>query len=375
MKIIADENITFAQEAFSSIGEVRLLHGRKITNEELKGADALIVRSITNVNKELLHGTNIQFVGTATIGTDHIDEKYFTEAGIKFASAAGCNSNAVKEYALNAIFDLFVKNEDNLKNKSIGIIGAGNIGSKLVKIAETMGLTIVKNDPPLKRLTGDNSYSSLEEALNCDIITFHVPLNLTGIDKTVHLLNDKNIGLIKSGAVLINSSRGSVVDNQALKNRLAQRKDFSVILDVWEEEPNPDLELLELVDIGTPHIAGYSFEGKVNGTTMIYCAVCDHFNLEKKWEPKLPRTVNALIEINNSSLENNMHNILNHAYPIREDDKFLREIKKKNNISEYFDSLRKNYRYRRELNNYTVKAEGLDNKFKSILKELRINVI
>ncbi|MBU2508592.1 MAG: 4-phosphoerythronate dehydrogenase [Bacteroidetes bacterium] len=375
MKIIADENITFAQEAFSSIGEVRLLHGRKITNEELKGADALIVRSITNVNKELLHGTNIQFVGTATIGTDHIDEKYFTEAGIKFASAAGCNSNAVKEYALNAIFDLFVKNEDNLKNKSIGIIGAGNIGSKLVKIAETMGLTIVKNDPPLKRLTGDNSYSSLEEALNCDIITFHVPLNLTGIDKTVHLLNDKNIGLIKSGAVLINSSRGSVVDNQALKNRLAQRKDFSVILDVWEEEPNPDLELLELVDIGTPHIAGYSFEGKVNGTTMIYCAVCDHFNLEKKWEPKLPRTVNALIEIKNSGLENNLHNILNHAYPIREDDKFLREIKKKNNISEYFDSLRKNYRYRRELNNYTVKAEGLDNKFKSILKELRINVI
>lgn len=208
MKIIVDENISFGKEAFSEFGEITFAHGREITNNMLGDAEALITRSITKVNEELLSGTKVKFVGTATIGTDHIDLNYLHENGIAFSSAAGCNSNAVKEYVLAAVSHVFKKHSMDIKNKSIGIIGVGNIGTKVAAISESLGLRVVRNDPPLLRETGSDIYSSLEEALKCDIITCHVPLNKEGADKTYHLINEETLRMIKPGTLLINSSRG-----------------------------------------------------------------------------------------------------------------------------------------------------------------------
>ena len=229
MKLIVDENISFGKEAFSEFGEITFAHGREINNNMLANADALITRSITKVNEELLSGTKVKFVGTATIGTDHIDLNYLQENDITFSSAAGCNSNAVKEYVLAAVSHIF-KHRIDIEDKSIGIIGVGNIGTKVAAISESLGLKVIRNDPPLQRLpagqtgeTGSDIYSKLEDALQCDIITCHVPLNLEGIDKTVHLINEETLRLIKPGTLLINSSRGAVVDNKALRERLEKQ--------------------------------------------------------------------------------------------------------------------------------------------------------
>lgn len=273
MKIIVDENISFGMEAFSQFGEVELVHGRKITNDLLKNAEALITRSITNVNKDLLQGTAVRFVGTATIGMDHLDLKYLDSQNIKYANAAGCNSQAVKEYILSALVHLANENDFTLEGKSIGIIGVGNIGKKIESLAKDFKMTALLNDPPRERAEGSKNFVSLEEALSADIITLHVPLNKGGEDNTVHLINEENIDLIKEEAVIINACRGPVVDNRVLFERIINYRDLITVLDVWENEPDINLNLLEVVDIATPHIAGYSLEGKVNGTTMIYQAL------------------------------------------------------------------------------------------------------
>lgn len=377
MKIIVDENISFAEEAFSGLGEVILSHGRKITNEMLKDADALIVRSITNVNEELLKGTEVKFVGTATIGTDHIDLNYLKGNNIAFSSAAGCNSHAVKEYVFTSITYLCNKYGLSLESKSMGIIGIGNIGSKNVKVAEKLGLKVCKNDPPLQRLSGSNEYCSLEEALQCDIITFHVPLNKGGIDNTVHLLNESNLDLMKPGTILINSSRGPVVDNTALKERLESHKDLFVVLDVWEKEPDFDTELLELIELGSPHIAGYSLEGKVNGTTMVYDALCKHLNIEPAWRPTMPPVENNCLLFNpEDNFDKQLYDIFNQVYAVNEDDELMRKTlhEEVGDVGKYFDSLRKNYRLRRELNNYNADGSKAAQKLKDVLTELRVSL-
>jgi erythronate-4-phosphate dehydrogenase len=385
MKLVADENISFGKEAFSEFGEVIFEHGRKITNAMLKDADALITRSITKVNEELLSGTNVKFVGTATIGTDHIDLNYLQKNGIAFSSAAGCNSNAVKEYVLAAVSHIYKEHGIGLENKSIGVIGVGNIGSKVAAIGETLGLKVVRNDPPLQRLsagqaeeTGSSIYSSLEEALKCDIITCHVPLNLEGIDKTYHLINEETLRLIKPGALLINSSRGPVVDNKALRDRLEQERDIYITLDVWENEPGIDNKLMNMVNLATPHIAGYSLEGKVNGTTIVYNTFCNYLGREPEWSPQMPEINNRQIDISGAGTTLELLNALfSFSYPIIEDDKLLRE---QNAIEEdqrgsHFDALRKNYRFRRELQNYQVPGAHVKPEHKNIVKTLGLKVI
>ena len=215
MKIICDENISFAEAAFTQFGKVELLQGRKINNAALHKADVLIVRSITRVDKSLLDNTNIKFVGTATIGTDHVDINYLNKKNIKFTDAAGCNSDAVAEYLFTALFRILVDKNISLKHKSIGVIGVGNIGSRVVKLARAAGLEIIMNDPPLQRKTSNKDYAPLEEALQADIVTFHVPLTLDGKDKTIHLLDQKKIKSMKDGIILINASRGTVMENTA----------------------------------------------------------------------------------------------------------------------------------------------------------------
>ncbi|MBN1301956.1 MAG: 4-phosphoerythronate dehydrogenase [Melioribacteraceae bacterium] len=375
MKIVIDENISFGKEAFSTIGNVFTVSGRNITNDFLKDTDALIVRSITNVNESLLENTKVKFVGTATIGFDHIDTTYLSEKGIEFTSAAGCNSHAVKEYVLNAVFNRCVKHNISLEGKSIGVIGTGNIGSKVAEISDALGLRVVRNDPPLQRRLKSSEFSSLEKALQCDIITFHVPLNKGGIDNTVHLLNEKNLYLVQPGAILINTSRGPVVNNLALKKRLKERKDLHVILDVWENEPNLDLELLSLVEIGTAHIAGYSLEGKVNGTTMIYEKLCKFLNKPAAWSPKLPAVSNSIIEFDRkANKEKLLSGIFSKSYNIMDDDALMRKLRNQGavDVGKYFDGLRKTYNHRRELNNYKINGSGLEENYRNLFELLRL---
>ena len=375
MKIVVDENIPLGKEAFGTIGEVVLCAGRAIDNSVVKNADALVVRSITKVNESLLENTSIKFVGTATIGTDHIDQEYLAEKNIAFSSAAGCNSYSVVEYVFSAITYFAEKYNFDISKKSIGVVGYGNIGTKVIKVADALGMTSVINDPPLERETDNNTFSSLEDALACDIVTFHVPLNKNGIDKTVHLLNENNIGLIKDGAILINASRGPVISNKVLKERLLENNNIYTVLDVWETEPNFDSELFQLVEIGTPHIAGYSFEGKVNGTTMIYEALSNFLKLEKTWKPLLNKVKENFVAIEkNESVLSVLIKLFNKSYNVMDDDAQMRKCVDypDGRKSECFDSLRKKYRKRRELNNFEVNINFENDKLQNLLNVLRV---
>lgn len=375
MKIVVDENIAYGKEAFSQIGEVRLVHGRKINNALLKDADALITRSITMVNEDLLENTPVKFVGTATIGTDHIDIDYLNRKGIQFNSAKGCNSFAVAEYIITAIANLAYKNKFKLKNKTLGIVGVGNIGSKLVKFGEALGMRVLKNDPPLKRKYNSDDFVELKEILSTDIISLHVPLNITGIDKTYHLFDDEIISKFKAAAVLINSSRGSVVDNKAILDRLKRKKDLFTVFDVWENEPWVNQEFLNLVDLGTPHVAGYSLEGKVNGTKMVYDKLCEFLGIEESWQPNLPGAENNLFEISDEKLETALYQTTNNIFPIEKDDTEFKKAAKldSSETPENFDELRKNYRVRREFDNYIVRSEFEE--LKNIFEKLRFRIV
>ncbi|MFC1783155.1 4-phosphoerythronate dehydrogenase [Planctomycetota bacterium] len=282
MKIVADENIAYVKDIFAPLGLIECIPGRPMTCGALKEADVLLVRSVTRVDADLLEGSAVRFVGTCTIGTDHIDLDYLKKRGIAFADAVGSNANSVAEYVLTAILVLARQKGWDLNGKTLGIIGVGNIGSIIEKKAPALGLKVLPNDPPLHRKTADPRFVSLDQALQADIISLHVPLTASGPDPTFHLLNENNLPRLKPHTVLINTSRGPVVDNNALKNCLTARTIGPTVLDVWENEPNIDQQLLDLVAIGTAHVAGYSLDGKANGAAMLHAAVCDFFNLTGK---------------------------------------------------------------------------------------------
>lgn len=375
MKIIIDENIAFAKEAFSFFGDTILLPGREITNDVVKEADILIVRSVTNVDERLLSGSSVKFVGTATIGTDHIDLNYLKSKGITFADAKGCNAFAVAEYFLTALLKVCADEKISLQNKSIGIVGVGNVGSKVAKFSELLGLKVFRNDPPLQRINPNENFSSLNEVLKCDIITLHVPLTFEGEDKTYHLLNEANLKRIKDETVLINTSRGAVIDNQALRKIISQ-KNLKVILDVWENEPDLDLSLLERVKIGTPHIAGYTLEGKVNGTVMIFKALNNFLGTDYKFAFSLPEVKNNILSYNNDKFdEEKVYDLFSKIYDIGTDNLQMKKMLyfDKEDRIKYFDNLRKYYPLRREFNNYIVNPKSI--KMKEIFQGLRFKII
>jgi erythronate-4-phosphate dehydrogenase len=374
--IIIDENIAFAEEAFSKFGNVKLMHGREIDNDALKSASVLIIRSITKVNETLLKDTSIKFLGTATIGTDHIDLEYLKSHEIAFADAKGCNADAVAEYIFTALLKLTNRENYSLMGKTIGVVGAGNIGSLIVKLAKALGMNVLINDPPLERKFGRKIFVPLEEIYNSDIITLHVPLNKDGLDKTVHLFDYENIGKIKNEAIFINASRGQVVNNKALLD-IIPKKNLSVVLDVWENEPGINIELLKRVNIGTPHIAGYSLEGKVNGTLMIYNALCKFLGETPSWKPVLPAVESPEINIKQSgSLELKLNEMFKSIYNIQKDDEKIREMINipGDEAGRYFDSLRKNYPLRREFSNYKIKLNNNKKSLETILRPFRFTI-
>jgi len=364
MKIISDVNIPFMAECFSSIGEVKVVGGREITPGVVSDADVLLVRSITPVDSDLLAESKVRFVATATIGFDHIDIDFLRRNNIGFASAPGSNANSAAEYVIAGLLEIGRKYDIDLEDKSIGIIGVGNVGSRVAKKCAALGMQIYLNDPPLQRETGEGKYLPLDELFDCDFITFHTPLTFEGVDKTYHLADEKFFKSLKERCVLVNASRGGVVDSEALKTAIRSGRLRAVVLDVWENEPNIDMELLEMVDIGTPHIAGYSLDGKIAGMIMIYKEVCEYFRLGVKFdiEDFLPEPAIRQLRMdpNTDDEQDALADAVQKIYKIREDDVRLRRILEKpvEKRGEFFDSLRKNYPVRREFQNTRIVLES-----------------
>jgi erythronate-4-phosphate dehydrogenase len=360
MKIIADANIPFVKNCFSSIGEVEVFAGRQITHETLGDAECLLVRSVTRVDSDLLAGSKVRFVGTATIGFDHIDIEYLERNNIGFASAPGSNANSAAEYVIAALLEIGRRYKIKLEGKSIGVVGVGNVGSRVAKKCAALGMEVLLNDPPLQRESGDAKYLPLEELYDCDFITLHTPLTFEGIDKTFHLADEKFFKSLKAGCVFINASRGEVADTRAMKVLIRSGQLETTVLDVWENEPNIDTELLEMVDIGTPHIAGYSLDGKAAGMIMIYKAACEYFGFKAKFdvedflpEPEIQR---LKINLNSGSEQEVLRRVVEKIYKINEDDLKFRRILDvpAQKRGKFFDDLRKNYPVRREFQNTQV---------------------
>jgi len=380
MKIVIDENVLLGMETFSLIGEVVSVSGREISPEVVKEADILVVRSVTEVNEQLLKNSNIKFVGSATAGIDHVDVEYLESKGMGFSSAPGSNSNSVAEYVIAALLLLDRKGKISLPEMSLGVVGIGNVGSKVVKKAQGLGIKVLQNDPPLFRKTKDNVFRELDELMDCDVITLHIPLSYSGVDKTLNLFDEKRIHKMKQGSVLINTARGKVVEESALKSALGQGDLSGAILDVWAEEPDIDKELLEMVDIGTSHIAGYSYDGKVKGTRMVFDAVCEFFSIDKEWKVELPSPEVPYIEktVNeNDNFAEILSEVVFEVYDIKKDDRKLREILNLEGLEKkkFFDGLRANYHVRREFFNTRLKLDTKDERLKKGFRALGFDVL
>ena len=344
MKIIADQSMPLVTELFGPYGDVDLLPGREISTVEIADADVLLVRSVTKVDADLLNGSKIKFVGSATIGTDHIDLDYLQAEGVHFAHAPGCNAQSVMQYDLSVMTRLI----PDWRNKTVGIVGCGNVGGSLLKALLSIGVSCRVYDPLLCPDRGIAT-TNFEAVLDSDILCLHTPLTFSGLQPTYHLLDAKALSKLKPGCLLINAGRGAVVDNQALLARLKGGADLLVALDVWESEPLIDLELLEYVSMASPHIAGYSLEGKVKGTSMVFK---EFMNWQgASWEeinsPKLDAMDACPVVISRVA------DAILASFDVGADDARMRSIldgvkPNSNLIGEYFDRLRREYPDRRE---------------------------
>ena len=382
MQFVVDENIPFAREAFSHLGSVTLLPGRAITREVIRKADALIVRSVTKVGAALLADTDVQFVGTATTGVEHIDREYLAARNIGFAAALGCNANAVAEYVLTALLVTAHAKELSLSGKTLGIIGAGRIGSIVAAKAPALGMRTLLHDPPLARATGEQRYLPLAETLQADFITLHVPLTHDGPDATFHLIGADELAHMTPSAILINTARGEVVDNAALLKALMGWTIAGAVMDVWEREPAIDWDLLDRVTLGSPHIAGYSSDGKINGTVMVYQACCGFLGIEPIWAPPpdppaapAPGSLPHLaFDATGKDFQTLAHDILTTLYDLPADHARMRDLLAVPEPlrPQAFDRLRRDYPHRREFAGSPISITGDDRNLIARLQTLGI---
>ena len=346
MKIVADENLAFTDYFFADFGEIHQVAGRSLTHDEVQDADALLVRSVTKVDQALIQNTALKFVGSATIGTDHLDRSALAQQEITWSNAPGCNAQAVAEYVITALLYLKPELIDADQRFTLGIIGLGNVGSRLAYMAELLGWKVLGHDPFVER--SDIQQVSLNELFaQADAISIHIPLTYRGEHPTFHLIDAKALSEMKKTAILINSARGPVVAEADLMAdiRATQRQ---VVLDVFEHEPEISAELLNLVGLVTPHIAGYSLEGKARGTQMIYDAFCKLQGVpaDKKFETQLP-TCEPYFQT--QDLKATLIQHLQHIYNIAQDDQNLRACLQEGKVNQTaFDHLRKTYPLRRE---------------------------
>ncbi len=337
MKIVIDDKIPYIRDAIKSITrEAVYLQGSKISSKDIRDADALIVRTRTCCNEALLMGSNVSFIATATAGYDHIDVNYMERAKIKWMACPGCNSSSVAQY-VNSSLLLLKQKRGTFLGMTIGIIGYGHVGKKVAKKAQDLGLRVLISDPPLKEAGIEGEFVEMEEIKKeCDIITFHVPLTFSGPHPTVHLANEKFFDTLEKCPIIINTSRGKVVDEVSLINAIRENKVKDVVVDVWENEPKINLELLELSWISTPHIAGYSADGKVNANNMVLEGLCQHFGIKK-----IPKVIAPLLPHDFTASKDKETLCLQLYNPLR--DSFLL---KEN--PEDFERLRNEYPLRRE---------------------------
>ncbi len=374
MKIIADKDIYQVKESFSAFGDLELIPGREISSSHIKGADALLVRTVTKINRDLLGSSSLRFIGSASSGYDHVDVEMLKENGIFFCHAPGCNAAAVVDYVFAVLAWSACKQSDQWLNKSVGIVGAGNVGSSLAKKLLALGMSVSIYDPFLQ---SDHELAScfctLEEALQNDIVTFHTALSDSGLYPTYHMVGIELLSMLKTDAILINASRGEVIDNAALSEFLSLRPDINVALDVWENEPEINLSLLNKVRIATPHIAGYSLNGKLNGTRKIHDQFSRFFSLgdsslvqeENKTSLKIESEVELQDYINNAILS---------AYPIKNDFIGFDKADRRQTAID-FDAFRNGYKFRKEFKDFQLVKNNKLAQYSEILQSLGFTVL
>ncbi|MEL0640825.1 4-phosphoerythronate dehydrogenase [Pseudoalteromonas aliena] len=358
MKIFADQNMPLVEQYFADFGEITRFDGRNLRPDQLIDVDVLLTRSVTKVNSSLLAQANkLRFVGTATIGVDHIDTQLLSDRAIAFSSAPGCNAIAVAEYVISSLFALSQENAQPLCGRTIGIVGVGNIGSCLADKLKALNVDILLCDPPKYEQGLLNEHVDLDELLErCDAVTFHVPLVKSGEYKTLHMMNKNRLKVLKPGLTLINASRGDVIDNQALLEVMEGGADLDLVLDVWEKEPNISIKLLEHVRYASVHIAGHTLEGKARGTQMLYQKLCELEDVEvsKSLDDFLPTPAITNTTVTQNLNEQDIARLVHLIYDVRRDDGILlRHLE-----SDGFDSLRKNYPTRREFSTLLLQGNS-----------------
>ncbi|MEI6896932.1 MAG: 4-phosphoerythronate dehydrogenase [Psychromonas sp.] len=371
MNIYIDENIPYAKQFFSDFGKLHFFSGRRVSAEQLRNADVLLVRSITQVDASLLKfNKSLQFVGTATIGTDHIDQQYLQSRDISFHSAPGCNKISVAEYILSSLLVIAEKQQIQLSKKTVAIVGAGNTGSAVYQRLSAIGMHCKLYDPPLQLSADKRKFCNFNEVLKADIISLHVPKVISGEYPTVHMFNDEVLNKLNKTQILLNASRGEVIDNQALLTMAEAGLNPTLVLDVWENEPSIEKALLPFVEIATPHIAGYSLDGKARGTEMLYQALCK--KLDQKIVHKVADFV-AQATISSVAIKQNisqalLKRLMHLVFDVRRDDALFRQM-----IDQHdgFDIMRKTYNDRRELSTLSVSAPASQ---KQLLQSLGFKV-
>ena len=289
MRILIDDKIPYIKGQAERLGETVYKNGGSITTEDVRDVDVLITRTRTHCNKALLEGSSVKFIATATIGFDHIDTAYLTEAGIEWTNCPGCNAGSVGQYISSCLLLLSEAGKINLGNCTVGVVGVGHVGTKVVTAVEKLGCHLLLCDPPRAEKEGKEGFSTFDEVMNqADVITFHTPLTRDGAHPTFHMADTEFFNHLAKRPVIINSARGEVVCNSAIKKALNEGKISAAIIDTWENEPNIDLELLDKVFLGTPHIAGYSADGKACGSRMALEAVARHFGMDDHFDIQPP---------------------------------------------------------------------------------------
>lgn len=341
MKIVADKNVPFLEGVFEPYADVVYINGKDISREDLMDADAMIIRTRTKCNADLLEGTKVSMIATATIGTDHIDLDYCRAKGIEVHNAEGCNAGGVLQYVFSALYGVAARKSIKLDDVTMGIIGVGHVGSLVEKMARYLGFKVLLCDPPRAAAEGEDKFCSLDFLLaNSQVVTMHVPLN----DTTRNMADTAFLALMPTGSIFINASRGEVVDEDALM--LALPKFGAVVIDTWKNEPDINEELMEMVDIATPHIAGYSYQGKLNGSASSVQAVAHHFGIEALYD-YYPQEGNedhspVLLDLKGKK-QGEVAAVFQYNYPIFTDD-FRFRMEPHN-----FEKMRSNYQYRREI--------------------------
>jgi erythronate-4-phosphate dehydrogenase len=373
MKIVADDKIPFLKGILEPYAQVTYLPGARTRRSDVQDADALITRTRTRCDADLLEGTRVRFIASATIGFDHIDTEYCKQHQITWTNAAGCNAGSVDQWVAAALATLARRFRFTLEGMTLGIVGVGHVGSRVESLAQGLGMRFLRNDPPRMRAEGAAGFVSLEQvSAEADLITLHVPLSLDGPDRTLRLIDRERIASMKPGAILLNSSRGEVVDSTALKVSLRSGA-LRAVLDVWENEPDIDVALLDRVTLATPHIAGYSADGKANGTAMSVQAVSRFFGLHvDDWYPaSLPHPESPILRIDcrNKTREEVLLEAIRATYDIEADDDRLR------NSVETFEAQRGNYPVRREFFAYQIQATNASDSMTSALKSLGFQLL